>query len=168
MKRFLAGLTAGLMAVWSATALSNQTPSQEEQSSAARGMKLAWNSDCKGAMPLLDEAMRDASNREDVKRQVSYAGVMCSMVLNQQVDALSFLAWLQQHYENDADTLFLAANVFSELSDRNAKQLMTVAPGSAQVVQLNAQNFERHGNLDSALEEYRILLKKEPTKPGIH
>ncbi len=132
------------------------------------GIKLAWENKCSDAMPLLDQAMRDTTLKDDGKRPVAYAGVMCSMRQGAQMDAMSFLAWLQQHYSKDPDVLFLAVNVFSELSDRNAKELQSAAPDSVQVVQLNAENFERHGDFASAIEEYKILLSREPKKPGIH
>jgi len=90
------------------------------------------------------------------------------MLLNQQTDAMSFLAWLQQHYPDDPEVLFLAVHVFSELSDRNAEHLMHAAPESPFVVQLNAENFEKHGEIPKAIAEYRILLQRSPDMPGIH
>src|SRR5690348_18166106 len=114
---------------------------------ADRGVDLALQGDCAGAMPLLDQAMRDSANDTSVKRTVSFAGVRCSMLLNRQPDAMSFLAWLQQAYPHDADVLFLSVHVFSDLSQRNQQDLMNTAPDSPLVIQLNAENFEKQGDL---------------------
>ncbi len=146
---------------------SRPAPSQEK-SAAERGVDLALKGHCGDAMPLLDQAMRDTADKNDVKRTVSFAGVRCSMLLNRQTDAMSFLAWLQQAYPNDPDVLFLAVHVFSELSQRNSQQLMDKAPESPLVIELNAENFERQGDFAKAIAEYRILLQRTPEKPGIH
>lgn len=141
---------------------------QETRFAAQRAVDLALKGHCPDAMPLLDEAMRNQANNNDTKRTVSFAGVRCSMLLNQQNDAMSFLAWLQQAFPNDPDVLFLAVHVFSELSLRNSQQLMNSAPDSPLVIQLNAENFEKQGDFAKAIAEYRILLQRVPNKPGIH
>ena len=139
------------------------------QSGAAdRGVDLALQGHCAEAMPLLDEAMRDKANETGVKRTVSFAGVRCSMMLNRQPDAMSFLAWLQDAYPHDPDVLFLSVHAFSDLSQRNSQELMNTAPDSPLVIQLNAENFEKQGDLAKAIAEYRILLERVPDKPGIH
>jgi tetratricopeptide (TPR) repeat protein len=136
--------------------------------SAERGIDLALKGHCPDAMPLLDQAMRDAAVKPDVKRTVSIAGVRCSMLLNQQNDAMSFLSWLQQAFPRDPEVLFLAVHVFSDLSLRNSQELMNTAPDSPLVIQLNAENFEKQGDFPKAIAEYRILLQRVPGKPGIH
>ena len=45
---------------------------------------------------------------------------------------------------------------------------MDAAPDSPLVVEINAENFEKHGDWNKAIAEYRVLLKREPTMPGIH
>jgi tetratricopeptide (TPR) repeat protein len=139
-----------------------------QQQPAANGVKLALDGHCGEAMQLLDGAMRDPAAALDTKRTVAFAGVRCAMSLNRQNDALSFIAWLQQAYPKDADVLFLAAQMFSDLSLRNAKELMDTAPDSPLVIELNAENFEKQGDLAKAIAEYRILLQRQPNKPGIH
>jgi len=36
------------------------------------------------------------------------------------------------------------------------------------VIQLNAENFEKQGDLKKAIAEYRILLRRFPDQPGVH
>jgi tetratricopeptide (TPR) repeat protein len=78
------------------------------------------------------------------------------------------LAWLEEAYPHDPEVLFLAVHVFSDLSLRNSRELMNTAPDSPLVIQLNAENFEKQGDLNKAIAEYRILLQRVPDKPGIH
>ncbi len=132
------------------------------------GVDLALEGHCAQAMPLLDAGMRDAANAVDAKRTIALAGVRCSMSLNQQSDAMSFVSWLQQAYPKDPEVLFLSVHVFNELSLRNARDLLDSAPDSPLVVELNAENFEKAGDLAKAIAEYRILLQRAPDKPGIH
>jgi len=70
---------------------------------AARGVQLALQGRCAEAMPILDQTMRDTGSGLDVKRKASFAGVRCSMTLNRQSDAMSFIAWLQQAYPKDPE-----------------------------------------------------------------
>ena len=140
----------------------------EARTPAERGIDLALKGQCTGAMPLLDQAMHDTANSIEIKRSVSTAGVRCSMLLNRQSDAMSFLAWLQEAFPHDPDILFLAVHVFSDLSVRNSQELMNTAPDSPLVIQLNAENFEKQGDFNKAIAEYRILLQRVPDKPGIH
>src|ERR1017187_337246 len=135
---------------------------------AARGVQMAPEGGCPEAMPLLDQAMRDTGSGLDVKRKASFAGVRCSMTLNRQNDAMSFIAWLQQAYPKDPEVLFLAVHVFSDLSLRSSQDLLDTAPGSPLVIQLNAENFEKQGDLAKAIAEYRVLLQRQPDKVGIH
>ena len=135
---------------------------------ATRGVQLALEGRCTEAMPILDQTMRDTGSGLDVKRKASFAGVRCSMTLNRQSDAMSFIAWLQQAYPKDPEVLFLAVHVFSDLSLRNSQDLLDTAPDSPLVIQLNAENFEKQGDLAKAIAEYRILLQRQPDKVGIH
>jgi tetratricopeptide (TPR) repeat protein len=36
------------------------------------------------------------------------------------------------------------------------------------VIELNAENFEKHAEIAKAIAEYRILLQRVPNKPGVH
>ncbi|MCU1260370.1 MAG: hypothetical protein JWO80_3255 [Bryobacterales bacterium] len=139
-----------------------------QDSPAQRGVDLAISGRCTEAILLLDQAMRDEHIKTAEKRTVSTAGIRCSMLLNQQNDVMSFLAWLQQQYPRDPEILFLAVHVFSDLSQRNAHELMSSSPESPLVIQLNAESFEKRRDVARAIAEYRILLRQVPDKQGIH
>ncbi len=138
-----------------------------QPSAADRGVKLALDGQCAEAMPLLKPAMVEVKDR-DTKRLVGKAGVKCGMLLNQESEVTAFLTWLQREFPRDPDILFLAVHAYSDLSLRNSQELMNAAPGSPQVIQLNAENFEKQGDLEKAIAEYRVLLQRSPGMPGIH
>jgi tetratricopeptide (TPR) repeat protein len=138
-----------------------------QPSAADRGVKLALDGQCAEAMPLLKPAMVEVKDRE-TKRLVGKAGVKCGMLLNQESEVTAFLTWLQREFPRDPDILFLAVHAYSDLSLRNSQELMNAAPASPQVIQLNAENFEKQGDLEKAIAEYRVLLQRSPGMPGIH
>lgn len=138
-----------------------------QEKPSAHAVQLALEGRCSEAMPLLKQALATDLDRES-KRLSGKAGVRCSMIMNQQGDATSFLARLQQEFPTDPDILFLAVHVYSDLSQINSRALMKSAPDSQEVIQLNAESFEKQGDLAKAIAEYRVLIQRAPTMPGIH
>jgi len=132
-----------------------------------RAVKLALDGRCGEAMSALKQLAFDTLGRE-TKRMVGKAGVRCAMLLNQQNEATSYLDRLQHEFPSDPDILFLAVHVYSDLAQSSAQSLMNSAPGSQEVIQLNAENFEKQGDLKKAIAEYRVLLQRVPSMPGIH
>ena len=151
---------ASLLLLFASAGAAQTTPEQ--------GVNLAMAGHCPEAMPLLDQSMRASDTTVEVRRTVALAGVRCSMILNQQNDAMSFLSWLQQAYPKDPDVLFLAVHVFKDLSERNAQALLNNAPDSPLVIQLNAERFEQQNRIPEAIAEYRVFLKRTPNAPNIH
>jgi tetratricopeptide (TPR) repeat protein len=137
------------------------------QSDAEKAVQLALDGRCPEAMPLLKEAMGVVSDN-DLKRKVGKGGVRCAMLMNQENTATAFLDWLQQQFPRDPDILFLAVHVYSDLAQLNSQALMKESPESLEVIQLNAENFEKQHELKKAIAEYRVLLARAPDKPGIH
>jgi Tfp pilus assembly protein PilF len=140
---------------------------QEQPSLAERAVSLALAGRCAEAMPLLEKAAGESADK-DAKRLTGKFGVRCAMLLNHQSEATSFLSRLQQEFPDDPDILFLAVHMYSDLAFRNSQQLMQVAPDSKEVLRLNAENFEKAGDAQKAIGEYRILLQRDPGTPGIH
>jgi tetratricopeptide (TPR) repeat protein len=141
-----------------------------DQSAAEHGTELAEHGNCSEAMPLIHQALEQADQLRDaaLKRRMGAAGVRCAMMLDHRGAATTLLAWMEQEFPHDPEILFMATHVFTDLSTRSSQELMEVAPDSPLVVELNAENFEKHGDWDKAIAEYRVLLQREPTMPGIH
>jgi tetratricopeptide (TPR) repeat protein len=62
----------------------------------------------------------------------------------------------------------LSSHVYSDLSIRASNELLSTAPGSAEVHELNAEALETMGKWKEAADEYRAILAKDPQIPGIH
>jgi tetratricopeptide (TPR) repeat protein len=141
-----------------------------DQSAAERGTELAEHGSCAEAMPLIRQALEqpDQLQDRDLKRRMGAAGVRCAMMLDHRGAATTLLAWLEEEFPQDPEILFMATHVYADLSARSSQELMDAAPDSPLVVELNAENFEKHGDWNKAIAEYRVLLKREPNMPGIH
>jgi predicted Zn-dependent protease len=134
---------------------------------AERATELAEQGRCAEAMPLIKGAMGQVADQALAKR-MGAAAVRCAMMQNHQKDATSFVAWLEEKFPRDPEVLFMATHVYMDLSRRSEDELSSVAPDSPLVVELNAENFLRHGEFRKAIDEYRILLQRAPNMPGIH
>src|SRR5258708_7618050 len=157
-----------IQAVFAGTAfigLGIQANAQEKP--AERGVQLALEGNCAEAMPLLKQAMAATADKE-LQRKIGKGGVRCAMLLNQPADATTFLSWLQKEFPRDPDILFLGVHVYSDLAMLNSQTLMNTAPDSVEVIQLDAENFEKQGDLQKAIAEYRVLLQRAPQMPVIH
>src|SRR5882757_8900966 len=138
-----------------------------QDQAAVRGVQMALEGRCQDALVLLKQARQDVHDK-DLKKQVGKGGVRCSMILNRETDATTFLTWLQHEFPRDPEILLMAVHAYSDLASRNSDALMDSAPGSPEVIQLNAENFEKQSDLKKAIAEYRVLLQKAPKTPGIH
>jgi tetratricopeptide (TPR) repeat protein len=136
--------------------------------SAQTGLELAEQGRCQPALPLLRRTINLPTTAKDLKRRLGFAGVRCSMTLNSHEDATRFLDVLNREFPHDAEILFLAVHVYSDLSVRSSEELLYTNPGSPQVHQLNAESLEAQGDWKHALEEYRVVLERQPSMRGIH
>ena len=134
---------------------------------ARKAADLGTSGHCKEALPQLGRAMGHVQD-PDLKRKVGIAGVRCSMSLNDAGHATSFLIWLNREFPHDPAVLYLSTHVYSDLSIRASNELLSSAPGSPEVHELNAEALETMGKWKEAAEEYRAVLVKDPQMPGIH
>lgn len=161
---------AGVLLLAGRTAATCQTKDSAEIAASANGVhasEMAEEGRCSEAVPLLKRVMGRVRDK-DLKRRMGAAGVRCAMALNQQGDATSFLAWLEQEFPHDPEIVFMAVHVYWDLYTRSSQQLMDIAPDSPLVVELNAENLEKQGEWKKAIDEYRVLLQRAPEMPGIH
>lgn len=82
--------------------------------------------------------------------------------------AADVLAKLQRDHPTDVDILFMAYRVHTELAERARDTLALVAPDSARMHQLMAEQFVNMGDAADAIAQYEKALAKDPTLPGIH
>lgn len=159
-----------LMALLSAAFSIGMGLASPDQSAAERATELAEQGNCTAAMPLIHQALEQDSQIQDrdLKRRMGAAGVRCAMTLDHRGAATTLLAWLEEQFPHDAEILFMATHVYSDLAARSSKELMEAAPDSPLVVEINAENFQKQGDWRKAIAEYRVLLARDPQMPGIH
>jgi tetratricopeptide (TPR) repeat protein len=134
---------------------------------AISGAALAEAGRCREAIPLLKKELPLISN-SDLKRSAGLAGVRCAMEIGQFDDAVNFIRALTRDFPKDAEVLYQAVHVYSDLSLKSSQDLLINAPGSYQVRLLNAEALETQERWDEAAAEYRAVLAQNPDLPGVH
>lgn len=74
---------------------------------------------------------------------------------------------LQRAHPTDVDVLFMAFRVYTELAEGARDTLALVAPNSARMHQLMAEQFVNKGDAADAIAQYQKALAKDPTLPGV-
>ncbi|MGA3129723.1 MAG: tetratricopeptide repeat protein [Terracidiphilus sp.] len=69
---------------------------------------------------------------------------------------------------DNADLLFFAQRIYSEMADDTMNKLALLAPDSARMQQLIAERLINGGDLNGAIEHYRKALAADPRLPGMH
>jgi tetratricopeptide (TPR) repeat protein len=156
----ISGLTAAI-------ATAEAQPGRPATPSVASVTQLAESGHCREAMPLLKTAVARAIEPE-TKKRLGLDAVHCAMTLHDLDSAVGFIRGLSSAFPNDPEVLYLTVHVFSDLSIRASQKLMVSAPTSYQVRLLNGEALETQGKWDDAITEYREVLRRNPTLPGIH
>jgi Tfp pilus assembly protein PilF len=69
---------------------------------------------------------------------------------------------------DNVDLLFFAQRIYSELADNTMNKLALLAPESARMQQLIAEQLINAGDLKGAIEHYRKAIAADPRLPGMH
>jgi Tfp pilus assembly protein PilF len=122
---------------------------------------------CAEALVSLKKSIGQVKDKE-LRRKIGLDGVRCAMTLHQTDAALDFLHLLAREFPQDPDALYVAVHAYSDLSTSASQELARKAPSSYQAHELLAESFESQGKWEEAEKEYRGILKKDPSLPGIH
>jgi tetratricopeptide (TPR) repeat protein len=152
---------------FSAAQVPQPSPAADFASTAKRGVDLAKTGHCKEALPLLKKSAAHVTDKE-LKHDVGFTGVRCAMFADQPDAAIDFLHSLNHEFPRDPDVLYLSVHTYSDLSTRASAELADAAPTSYQAQELNAEALEVQGKWDEAATIYRLILKQNPSLPGIH
>ena len=82
--------------------------------------------------------------------------------------AAGVVAELQQAHPVDVDILFMDYRIHTELAERARDTLAFVAPDSARMHELMAEQFVNIGDATEAIAQYEKALAKNPELPGVH
>jgi tetratricopeptide (TPR) repeat protein len=69
---------------------------------------------------------------------------------------------------DNADLLFFAQRIYSEMADDTLNKLALLAPDSARMQQLIAEKLINAGDLNGAIEHYHKALAADARLPGLH
>jgi len=82
--------------------------------------------------------------------------------------AAGIVSVLRQLRPTDVDILYTAHRIYSDLAGETLLSVAMIAPKSARMHQLMAQEMLRQGNTQGAIAHYREALKIDPRVPGLH
>jgi tetratricopeptide (TPR) repeat protein len=84
------------------------------------------------------------------------------------VPAASVAGQLQQENPSDADILYAAHQVYSELAGTTLYSIALLQPDSARMYQAKGDQLAQQGNTAAAIAAYRQALQRDPHLPGAH
>jgi tetratricopeptide (TPR) repeat protein len=157
------GSVAGSAAAQSGT----KAATTDASSSAQKGLSLVEQGHCREALPILKKTAPLTPDKQ-LKLKAGLATVRCGLLLNQSDAVVNALLWLNREFPSDPDVLYVTTHAYSDLSTRAALSLASMAPQSTQAHELNAESLESQGKWDEAAAEYNLILKEQPSLPGIH
>jgi tetratricopeptide (TPR) repeat protein len=131
------------------------------------GLSLAEGGRCKDAVPYLEKDYARAPDPA-MKRTLGTDALRCDLSLNEVDHAVDLLRSLNRDFPDDPDLLYLSSHLYSDLATQASERLLSVAPGSYQAHQLNAEVLEIQGKPGEAADEYRKVLSLRPDLAGIH
>jgi tetratricopeptide (TPR) repeat protein len=147
--------------------LASDAVAQRGRGTAPSGAALAEAGRCREAIPLLKREIPRIAN-PDIKRSSGLAGVRCAMEIGQLDDAVDFIRALTRDFPQDAEVLYQAVHVYSDLSLKSSQDLLIKASGSYQLRLLNAEALETQERWNEAAADYRAVLAQNPGLPGVH
>ena len=74
---------------------------------------------------------------------------------------------LRQIAPTDTDILYTAYRIYSDLAGESMLTMAMLAPKSARMHQIMAQEMARQGNTEGAIAHYREAIKMDPRLPGL-
>jgi tetratricopeptide (TPR) repeat protein len=82
--------------------------------------------------------------------------------------AAGIVAVLKQLAPENTDILYTAHRIYSDLAGESMLSVAMLAPKSARMHQMMAQEMARQGNTEGAIAHYREAVKMDPHLPGLH
>jgi tetratricopeptide (TPR) repeat protein len=147
--------------------LASGATARQARKPAMSGAALAREGRCREAIPALKKELPLIRNA-DIKRSAGLAGVRCAMETGSLDDAVDFIRALTRDFPQDAEVLYQAVHVYSDLSLKSSQDLLIKTPDSYQVRLLNAEALETQEHWNEAAAEYRAVLAQAPGLPGVH
>lgn len=131
------------------------------------GLSEADLHECSQAMPIMLKYF-SSEPVGNLQRLTGLAALGCSSGANDTTAALQTATRLRQLYPEDADVLYASAELYTQLWNQSAGELLAKHPDSYRVHQLAAEVYEAQKNYDQAIREYSLALAANPKLPQMH
>lgn len=123
------------------------------------GQMAAAQADLEKALPQLqEEKLRIQAGMELI--EIYYGAAQLDK-------AAGIVGTLRQLAPTDPDILYTAYRIHADLAGESMLSMAMVAPKSARMHQMMAQEMARQGNIEGAIAHYREAVKMEPHLPGL-
>ena len=121
----------------------------------------------KDAIPGLEKGFHRPTET-DIKRMCGLQLMRSYSGLQLDSKAVEVALELNHLYPDDAEILYHTGRVYGNSAFGAMERLAQVAPASIWRHQAAAEAYESQGGYETALVEYREVLKLDPNRPGIH
>jgi tetratricopeptide (TPR) repeat protein len=119
------------------------------------------------ALPELEKGFRHSTDTE-TKRMCGLQLLRSYTGLQLDNKAVETSVELNRLYPDDAEILYHTGRVYGNSAFHAMEKLAKVAPASVWRHQAAAEVYESQGGYETALVEYREVLRLDPNRPGIH
>jgi len=123
------------------------------------GQPAAAQADLEQAFPQLQE--------EKLRIQAGMELIEIYYAAGQLDKAAAIVATLRQLAPTDTDILYTSYRIHADLAGESMLSLSMLAPKSARMHQVMAQEMARQGNIEGAIAHYREAVKMDPRLPGL-
>ncbi len=120
------------------------------------------------AVAGLEQAFQKGAGDRALRRLVGLHLQRTYTDLERDADAVGVALDLSRSYPDDPEVLYHTGRLFGNFAYLQTTKLARVAPDSAWLHQAAGEANESQGLLDQAIAEYRQVLAKAPTRPGLH
>jgi predicted Zn-dependent protease len=131
------------------------------------GLSYAYLHRCSKANQILSKYF-ESEPVGKLQRLTGLALLGCSSGVADPLPALQTAQRLKQLYPGDADVLFESAELYTQLWNQSAGELLAKHPDSNRVHQLAGEVYEAQNNYDQAIREYSLALADNPKLPQMH
>jgi tetratricopeptide (TPR) repeat protein len=132
-----------------------------------KGLSLADEGRCREALPALRNGVAHIADKK-LRLSAAMAQARCGMAVADYDAAVSALLQMKRLAPLDPQVLYVWTHYFSQLADRTARQLVSVAPESIEAKKLQAEALESQQKWAEASGLYREILQKDPQAADIH
>lgn len=131
------------------------------------GLSQSSMGQCKDAIPLLRKHL-GLPTPMNLRRVAGISLLSCYRETAQFEQALDLARTLKKSFPADADVLYNVAELYTQLWDVTASELLKDHPESYRVHQLAGEVLEAQGKYPQAIKEYQLAIRENNKVPDLH